>query len=492
MRRILLVAALAATLLPSAASADGSFSFTRLWSHTHGAGGAGGFTAEIPAFDAVTGTLWIAGVSGVDILDMGGTRVGFIDTTSYGNINSVAIHGSVAAFAIENAADRSAPGLVAFYDTATRSPLGSVAVGALPDMLTFTPDGSRLLVANEGTPTVYGGFDPQGSVSIVDTASRSVLATAGFAGVPTAGSALRTAAVVGMDFEPEYIAVDATGRRAYVTLQEANGIGVLDLASSSFVGVIGLGSKDFNSTVNAIDPNHKDGQILLRPSQVRGLYQPDGIATYRADGQTYLVMSNEGDTREDDGDKMRAKDTALTGYPTDLRQLNISTVDSRNGDLVTFGGRSFSIRDEAGNLIFDSGSELDARAIAAGIYDDNRSDDKGVEPEGVALLTLGGRTLAFIGLERTTTGAVAVYDITDPHHVSFVDFLVSTGDVAPEGLQAFMWNGGAWLVIANEVSNTTTLYSLAPVPEPETYGLLLAGLGMCVLAARRRRAEAGG
>lgn len=489
MKKSLLAAALAATLLPAAAQATDDFSFTHAWTYDHALSGVTGLTSEIPAFDATTGTLWLAGVNGVDILNMSGARVGFIDTTPFGSINSVAIHNGVAAFAIENGT-RTDPGTVAFYDTATRAFTGSVAVGALPDMLTFTPDGARLLVANEATPTTYGGVDPQGSVSIIDMGTRSVLATAGFAGVPTSGSALRTQAVVGMDFEPEYIAVNAAGTKAWVTLQEANGIGVLDLASNSFTSVVGLGTKDFNTAANAIDPNHKDGTIALRPSDVRGLYQPDGIAAYQAGGQTYLVMANEGDTREDDFDKERVKDSGLTGYPADVKQLNISTVDSTSGDLVTFGGRSFSIRDEAGNLVFDSGSDLDARAIAAGIYDDNRSDDKGVEPEGVALFELNGRTLAFIGLERTTKGAVAVYDVTDPANASFVDFIVTDGDLAPEGLQAFMWNGIAYLAIANEVSNTTSVYAMAPVPEPESYALLLAGLGLFGFTARRRRVGA--
>jgi hypothetical protein len=166
------------------------------------------------------------------------------------------------------------------------------------------------------------------------------------------------------------------------------------------------------------------------------LYQPDSIAAYEAKGKTYLVMANEGDTREDDGDKARVKDKAsLSGAPSDLGQLNVSTTDSTSGtNLVTFGGRSFSIRDDNGNLIFDSGNQLDAEAIARGIYDDGRSDDKGVEPEGVSLMELGGRTLAFIGLERTTKGAVAIYDVTDPEHASFLDMIVTDGDVAPEGI----------------------------------------------------------
>ena len=215
-------------------------------------------------------------------------------------------------------------------------------------------------------------------------------------------------------------------------------MGVLDLGSQQFTSVIGLGAKDFSLPGNEIDPSHKDGKIELRAADVKGFYQPDAVAAYEVGGQTYLVMANEGDTREDDGDKARVKDSGLTGYPGELSQLNISTADSTSGtDLYTFGGRSFSIRDADGNLVFDSGNRLDAEAIARGIYDDGRSDDKGVEPEGVELMEIGGRMFAFIGLERTTKGAVAVYDITDPANASFVDMIVTGGDLAPEGMKAF-------------------------------------------------------
>jgi IMP dehydrogenase/GMP reductase len=157
------------------------------------------------------------------------------------------------------------------------------------------------------------------------------------------------------------------------------------------------------------------------------------------------------------------------------------------GSLFLAGARSFSIRDESGSIVFDSGDFLDKKAAELGIYDDTRSIQKGVEPEGVELLTIAGRTIAAIGLERTLKGAVALYDITDPANATFLDMLVTEGDLAPEGLEGFEIDGKSYLAIANETSNTTTLYSLAPVPEPETYAMLLAGLGLLGFSARRRK-----
>ena len=466
-----------------AAQAAAPITFNKLWTTP---GASAGFLAEIPAFDASTNTVWVAGVTGVDVLNaMNGSLLQHIDTTGFGSINSVAIHNGLAAFAMESSADRTLPGQVVLFDTASRSlasGVNQIAVGALPDMLTFSADGSKLLVANEATPVTYGAYDPAGSVSFINMSTRTAT-TAGLSGVATSGSAIRSP---GMDYEPEYIAINAAGTQAYVTLQEANAMGVLDLNTQQFTSVIGLGTKDFSLPGNEIDPSHKDSKIELRSADVQGFYQPDAIAAYDVGGQTLLVMANEGDTREDDGDKARLKDSGLTG-PADLNQLNISTSDSTAGDLYTFGARSFSIRDTSGNIVFDSGNQLDAEAIARGIYDDGRSDDKGVEPEGVTLMEIGGEMYAFIGLERTTRAAVAIYQITDPAHASFIDMIVTDGDVAPEGLMGFTLGGHSYLAIANEVSNTTTVYQLtAAVPEPESYAMLLAGLGLVGLMARRK------
>ncbi|TXI72055.1 MAG: PEP-CTERM sorting domain-containing protein [Dechloromonas sp.] len=491
-----LIALLIAAALPLSAQATPSFvSATKLWTYSHvDTGTADTNKSEIPAYDAKTNTLWVAGVGGVDVLNaQTGARLQRIDVSTTGSVNSVAIKNGVAAFAIESST-RTSPGVVQLFDTQSRTQMGgNITVGALPDMLTFTPDGKRLLVANEGTPDTYGARigtttprsygaatnDPQGSVSIIDIATRSVT-TAKLDGVTETGSLLRKN--TGMDFEPEYIAVNKAGTKAYVGLQEANGMGVLNLLTNTFEKIIGLGAKDFNAPGNEIDPRN-NSTIAFGNYAAKGLYMPDGMATFQAGGKTYVVMANEGDFREDDGDRSAASSLGASG---DLANLRIANDLSSSGNLYAAGARSFSIRDEDGKLIYDSGAILDKEAAKRGIYDDGRSRDKGVEPEGVTILEIAGRTFAFVGLERTTKSAVAVFDITDPESSKYVDMIVSDGDLSPEGLIAYGDENGYFLAVANEVSDTTSLFRLNFVPEPGSLALALGGLGLLGWSRRLR------
>ena len=156
--------------------------------------------------------------------------------------------------------------------------------------------------------------------------------------------------------------------------------------------------------------------------------------------------------------------------------------DGDYDEIYSFGARSFSIWDSAGNLVFDSGDEI-ARITAERFPDgfnssgenesfDSRSDDKGSEPEALALAEIDGRTIAFLGLERI--GGIMIYDVTDPTAPVFVeyvnqrDFAAATeaaGDLAPEGI-AFVPadvspTGAPLLIVANEFSGTTTVYEVA-------------------------------
>lgn len=459
----------------------------RVWQYAHQTANPGQ-KAEIVAYDKRTDTLWVAGTVGVDVLDRAsGTPLAHIALAHLGAVNGVAIHRGLAAFAIENTSDRTLPGMVVFFDTRSRRQLGApVPVGPLPDMLSFTPDGRRLLVANEATPNArptpagQSAEDPAGSVSIVDVHRRRVTTLAidpslpGYDTLrlfPAAGTLpTQPASYSPYGPEPEYIAVDPQGQRAYVTLQEANGIAVLDLRRERFEKILPLGRKDFSLPGNEIDPNDQDGEIRLRSVSAFGLYQPDAIAAYAHRGRTYLLMANEGDARDNgsgDGEDERrgAAGNASIEYVPDgseLGRLTLSNVDSaRGGALVAFGARSFSIRTTDGELVFDSGSALDREAIRLGLYDDGRSDNKGVEPEGVALLHVGGRTLAFVGLERTLKSVVVAWDVTDPRAARHVGTIVGEGDLSPEGLTAFRAGRHVYVAVANEVSDTTSLFRLA-------------------------------
>lgn len=466
---VLTTAALAATASLTAQALELTLTFDKLWTHTHTTPGQ---IAEIPAFDARTNTIWVAGVVGVDVLNATtGALIEHLDVTGYGAINSVAIHDGLAAFAIEATGDRRNPGTVLLFDTRTRKPargVSEIPVGALPDMLTFTPDGRTILVANEGTPNAvadapYVQPDPQGTVSIIDVARRKVVETVSFDSAPTTGENLRQPAITGMDFEPEYIAVSRDGNHAFVTLQEHNAIGIVDVKRGRATRVVGLGAKDFSAPGNEIDPLDNDNSVNFVSVPAKGLYMPDSIVSYSFLGIPLLVMANEGDFREDNVDRVAA---GTLGGAAPYDRLRVVGTESSAGNLFAAGTRSFSIRGPNGTLIYDSGSLLDREAHARGLYDDGRSRDKGVEPEGVAVLDLGWKTYALIGLERTTQSSIAVFDISNPWNVRFLDLIVTEGDRSPEGLAAYVYRGKPYLAIANEVAapgaagTNTTVYEL--------------------------------
>ena len=492
-------------------------------------GGAIG-AAEITAFDAATARLFVVnGANGtVDVLDLKDPRnpvkVGSISVTSIGaSVNSVAVHDGLVALAIE-ASPKTDPGSVALYNAADLKLLETFKVGALPDMLTFTPDGRYLLVANEGEPSGYGvpgAVDPEGSVSVVtiNRGGASVVRTADFRAFNGQEAALRAqgvrifgpGATVAQDLEPEYIAISEDSKTAYVTLQENNAIAVVDIATARVLDVRGLGFKDHNVAGMGLDASDEDGgvntntgtpAIKIQPYPVKGMYQPDGIAAYTVDGQTYLITANEGDARADwpgFNEETRVRTYCTAGldpavFPdaanlildSNLGRLRITTtpnggVTGKNAagqcnELYAFGARSFSIWSSGISRVYDSGDQLEQRTKALpnvnfnASHDsdtlDGRSTSKGPEPEGVVLGRIGSKVYAFIGLERV--GGVMVYDVTQPRAPSFVTYLNTrsgaTGDLGPEGLifipASKSPNGKPLVVVGNEVSGTTAIFQV--------------------------------
>ncbi|HET6520455.1 MAG TPA: choice-of-anchor I family protein [Geminicoccaceae bacterium] len=470
----------------------------------------GASAAEISAYDAGSRRLFTIDSGGdkLMVLDVSDPTnpapVPFspIDLSPYGaSPNSVAAHGGLIAVAMD--ADPSTdPGSVVFFDRDGKF-LKQIEVGAGPDMLTFTPLGSRVLVANSGPPSDDYMVDPKGSVSIIDLTAgvrAATVATADFTAFNGQEEKLRASGVrifgpnasVAEDLEPEYIDIAPLSPIAFVTMQENNAVARVNILTAKVEKIIGLGLKDHSAPGNGLDPSDRDGGININPWPVFGMYEPDGIAVYRTGWplQTYFVTANEGDARDfppafseeirvgdlaaDQFDPKVFPDAARLRDPANLGRLRISRVEGITetkdgrpiyGALHAYGARSFSIWTADGTQVFDSGDQFEQiTADLLGVEGfnsnheegpsfDNRSDDKGPEPSNVTIGHVGLEPFAFITLERV--GGIIVYDISDPTSPAFCDYVNNRnfdvpyslvrppgedpGDLGPEGVLFIPW-----------------------------------------------------
>jgi 2',3'-cyclic-nucleotide 2'-phosphodiesterase (5'-nucleotidase family)/uncharacterized protein YjiK len=478
--------------------------------------------AEIPAFDPLSDRAFASSGVGIQVVNLANPAAPvFINTITPStlgvpaiisdDISSVSLrkgsgaNPSVLAAAIINNPKTSA-GHVVFLNAATGALIGHTTVGIVPDHIAWTPDGSKLLVCNEGelsTPEVTIEVAvpdaAQGTVSIIPVDAAGLpgtVQTADFTAFDTQTAALKAAGVrfyedgvPSTDFEPEYLAISPDGTKAMVTLQEANAVAVLDIASATFTSVAPLGKKNF-STLRA-DFSDADGMKNPRAGQpVFGLYMPDAIASFASGGQTYYVTANEGDDRNDFIAPNETTTVNNAGYVLDptvftdaatlklnanLGKLTVSNLSGLRGDtdndgdideILMYGARSFSILDSTGAIVFDSGDmiEMIVASLHGSNFDDGRSDNKGPEPEGVAVATLGARTFAFVGLERSHL--TLVFDVTNPLAPTYVTSLIRNGDLNPEGIvvvsESDSPSGRPLVLVTNESSNTLSVFELTP------------------------------
>ena len=461
-----------------------------------------------------------------------------------GDANSIAISNSLEVLAVAMAAkDTASNGQIAFYDISANTPvfIKNVTVGVLPDMVAFSPDSTKVVVANEGEPSGDYTIDPEGSISVINVINKQISNTAvaidfkkynnkkseltaqGIVFSSPHGKVIKGIKInttVAMDLEPEYVAVSDDSSTAYIGLQENNAMAVVDLKTNTLTNIFGLGFKDWGQYL--FDASDKDKGLNLRKYQnLYGMYQPDTIASMNWQGTNFIVTANEGDSREyyfsaanaiecfsakgisyddDDGclsftNETRAKKLTLDkkafkkvkNNNKGLGRLVVSTElgdDDNDGvyeALYTYGARSFSIFNENGTLVFDSGDDIvritsEAHGQAFNNDEDenkgdSRSDAKGTEPEALALGKINGRTIAFVGLERMS--GILAYDITNPFDVSFLHYFYNrglvegakiTGDLGPEGMKFVPATNktAARLIVGNEISGSIAVWEITP------------------------------
>ena len=464
--------------------------------------------AEIASFDPTTKRVFVTNshdrsVDVISLIKPDSPKLDFsINLTQYGAINSVAVKNTMVAIAV-SAKRPQDNGLILLFSTGGEM-LNKFTVGPMPDMVTFSADGKYLLSANEGEPNADYSIDPEGSISIIElqkdlkALSQESVQTADFKqfnrdNIDPNIRIFGKNASVAQDLEPEYISISPDSTTAWVSLQENNALAEVSLKHAQVKRLYALGYQDHSAKLNGFDASDKDQQINIKSWPVKGMYQPDSIATYEAKGEFYIVSANEGDARDYEGfsEQSRVKNLNLEPllksqnlqYDEQLGRLKVSVVGAdpdQNGlidTLYSFGSRSFSIWNQDVVQIYDSGSQFEQ--ITARDYPklfnlgDRRSDDKGPEPEALTIGKIGDSSYAFIGLERT--GGIMTYNITEPENSFFVDYLNTisphlersdpmAGDIAPESLvfisAADSPSAQPLLIAANEGSGTLSIYRI--------------------------------
>ncbi|MFH8975073.1 esterase-like activity of phytase family protein [Streptomyces sp. NPDC017890] len=315
---------------------------------------------------------------------------------------SVSVVGQYVLVVVNTSASHTEPSgrldVISLHD---RERVASFDLGGQPDSVTVSEDKRYAAIAienerdEEAAPP--GGEEgdlpqpPAGFVQIVDLRKGVSPARWRTRAVPLTradGTALPVLAAAGIaaptDPEPEYVSVNGRGQLA-VTLQENNGVVLIDLPTGRITKAFSAGT----ATVDGID-TVEDGTIDLTGSVTDVPREPDALGWI---DDRYLATANEGDWRG--------------------------------------GTRGWSVFDSrTGKVVWDAGNGFERLAVRYGLYDEGRSENKGTEPEGLAIAEYDGVPYAFVGSERGNF--VAVYDVSRPARPVFRQVLPTTN--GPEGL----------------------------------------------------------
>ncbi|WP_242504289.1 esterase-like activity of phytase family protein [Promicromonospora panici] len=311
---------------------------------------------------------------------------------------SVAVVGDYVLVVVDSSTSFTAPsGRLDVVDLATRTRVRSIDLGGQPDSIAVTHDGAHAVIAMENqrdedvlSDTGEGeeGDLPQapaGFLQFVDLAGSNPEAW------QTRPVALDVAALAAagldtpQDAEPEYVSINPSDTKVAVTLQENNGVAVLDVVSGELENVFSAG----DVALEGVDADD-EGAIDQTGSVEAAPREPDAIGWV---DDEHVATANEGDWKG--------------------------------------GTRGWSVFEAAtGDVVWDAGADLEELAVRVGLHNDDRAGKKGVEIEGLAVATLDGIRYAFVGSERSNF--VAVYDVSDPASPRFVQVLATTN--GPEGL----------------------------------------------------------
>jgi hypothetical protein len=299
----------------------------------------------------------------IDIADPRAPRAAGVIAVD-GEPTSVATLGGKLFAAVNSSESKAAPsGHLAIIDLASKVVEARCDLGGQPDSIAVSPDRSLLAVAieNERDEDLDDGEIPQLPAGFV-----AIFPIRG--GVPDC-AALRKVDLTGLaeiapeDPEPEFVDINGENE-IVVSLQENNHIAIIDGASGMVKAHFSAGTVDLEK----ID-TRDDGAIAFTDRAEGVRREPDAVKWL---DDARFAAANEGDY---DG-----------------------------------GSRGFTVFAETGEVVYEANSSFEHAVAAMGHYPDGRSDNKGIEPEGMAMGTFGGTPYAFVISERASV--IGVYDVS--------------------------------------------------------------------------------